>query len=234
MITADNDLIEQIVANVLAELQPAPAVRAQVSIPPESSPAKLDASMIELDLPVITADSLAERLRAGQSVRIGRRSILTPSARDWLASRKISWSRLASGAAAGSKTSARWQLVLTAVTPALATLRPSLSEWKTELLGTAREAADHAIRVISTSESDGVLGLCTSPEAVACLANRNPKLRAAVLNSPAEVPGLVDQLSPNFLVINPRGKSFVELRNLVRVVETLAKPRDCDPWASGT
>ncbi|MFO0916999.1 MAG: hypothetical protein U0872_01630 [Planctomycetaceae bacterium] len=225
MAIADNHLIEQIVANVLAELQPAPAVRAAVapSSPPLPAP-KSETQVVELDLPVITADLLAERVRPAQSVRIGRRSILTPSARDWLGSRKVSWSRVNGSATSGTALSARWQLILTTVTPAVSSLRQSLIGWKTELLGTPREAADYGIRVICTGEADGVLTVCGAAETVACLANRNPKLRAAVLSSTAELSTLVKQLGPNLLAINPQGKSFVELRNLFRSVAGLGKP----------
>ncbi len=224
---ADNNLIEQIVANVLAELQPTPAVRTPVA--PASPPLpsrKTETSVVELDLPVITADLLAERVRPAQSVRIGRRSILTPSARDWLGTRKVPWSRLNAGAVAGTTQAVRWQLVLTTVTPVVSTLRQSLSGWKTELLGTPREAADYGIRAICTGEADGVLAVCGAAETVACLANRNPKLRAAVLSTAVELSSLVKQLGPNFLAVNPQGKSFMELRNLLRSVASLGKPME--------
>jgi hypothetical protein len=166
-----------------------------------------------------------ERVRGSQTVRIGRKSVLTPSARDWLATRKISWARLTGKSAAGSASSAHWQLVLTTMTPALTTLRPSLTSWKSDLLGTPKEAAEYATRAICTGEADGVLGLCGSAETVACLANRNPKLRATALSNSADLPALVDQLGPNFLVVNPRGKSFMELKNLVRAIGSLGKPQ---------
>ncbi len=233
MITADNDLIEQIVANVLAELQPVPvpAVRAPVVTPP-FTPVKAESVGVDLDLPVITADVLAEKLRPGQTLRIGRRSVLTPSARDWLASRKISWARLTAHASATAGGTSRWQLVLTNVTPVVATLRTSLTNWKTELLGTPQEAADFATRAICTGEADGVVGLCGSAATVACLANRNPKVRAAVVSAASELPVLVDQLSPNFLVVNPHNRSLMELKNLLRAVSALQKPRESFPWAS--
>lgn len=221
----DNDLIEQIVANVLAELQPKATVRAPTASP--SPPvAKADAAVVDLDLPVITAEILAERVRQNQTIRIGRRSILTPSARDWLAARKISCTRISGGHAGSTASSARWHVVVTAVTPAVATLRQSLAGWKTELLGTPKEAAEYGVRVLCTGEADGVLGLCHAAESVACLANRNPKVRAAVLASPGDLQELVAQLSPNLLVVNPRGKSFVDLRNLLRSVGGLGKPKD--------
>lgn len=225
--TAESDLIEQIVANVLAELQPPPASPVRAPSPPTivSPVVKSSPLVIDLDVPVVTANLLAERLRGSQAVRIGRRSVITPSARDWLASKKISWTRGTGNASTEPSATARWQLVLTTVTPAITTLRPTLTGWKSELLGTPKEAADHSLRVICTGEADGVLGLCGSAETVACLANRNPKIRAAVLNTALELPALVEHLGPNLLVINPRGKSFVELRNLVRAVETLAKPQ---------
>lgn len=227
--SVNHDIVEQIVANVLAELQPAKTVRTplETAVAKTTPPAQ---SVMELNTAVITADLLAEQIRPGQAVRIGRKSILTPSARDWLASRKIAWSRTSDSTTTAS--SARWQLVLTSVTPAVSTLRQSLTGWKSELLGTPAEAAEHAARVISASEFDGVLALCQSAEVVACLANRHAKIRAAVLGSTTELHELATQMSPNMLVVNPRGKSFIELRNFVRAVGTLSKPNENHPWAS--
>lgn len=235
VITADNDLVEQIVANVLAELRPQPTVRAEsVSLAPPSPPPKVESTSAIFDQPVITAELLNEYVRGGQVVRIGPRSILTPSARDWLSQRKIDWSRINSATVANPGTAARWQLVITSVTPAVSTLRPTLSAWKSELLGTPEEAADLAVRSICTGDADGVLGFCNSAATVACLANRNPRVRAAVLHSTEELSELTARLDPNLLVVNPQRKSFVELRNLVRAVGALQKPRDRHPWASGS
>lgn len=230
--TADNDLIEQIVANVLAELQPAAA---KVRAPVEQSLASSQPSShaIELDAAVITADVLEERVRKGQSLRIGNRAILTPSARDWLAQRKIAWTRSSGASTAQAHSAARWQLIITTATPAVGNLRQELAGWKTDLLGTPQEAAEQATRAICTGESDGVLALCRAADVVACLANRNPKVRAAVLRSTADLSDLASQLDPNLLVVNPQQKSFVELRNIVRAIGALAKPRGSNPWASG-
>jgi hypothetical protein len=217
----DNNLVEQIVANVLAELQPKVTVRA-----PTPPVVQAETAVVDVDLPVITAEILAERLRPGQTVRIGRRSILTPSARDWLAARKISCTRISGVNAASMTAASRWHVVVTAVTPAVATLRQSLAGWKTELLGTPKEAAEYAVRVLCTGEADGVLGLCHAAESVACLANRHPKVRAAVLAAPGDLQELIAQLGPNLLVVNPRGKSFVDLRNLLRSVGGLGKPKE--------
>jgi hypothetical protein len=221
----DNDLIEQIVANVLAELQPAPHDSAPKSTTPISPRMS---EVIELDLPVITAEVLSDAVRQGQAVRIGRRSILTPSARDWLGSRKLGYSRM--NGSSVHATSARWQIVMTTVTQAVAALRPVLAGCRTELLGTAREAAEFATRAICSGEADGVFGLCGSAEAVACLANRNAKVRAATWNSPAELNGLMATLGPNLLVMNPQRKSFVELRNAIRAVQQLGRPQIPAGW----
>lgn len=233
--TATNDLIEQIVANVLAELQPPPPVRAPVaSSSPLPTPPKVITSIVEIESPVVTADLLAARVQSGQAVRISPRSILTPSARDWLAQRKITWTRNSGAKSSPSHASARWQLVIASVTPAVATLRNSLAGWKTDLLGTPQEAAEAANRAISTGEADGVLGLCRAAEVVACIANRNPKVRAAVLHTIGELGELATHLNPNVLVINPQGKSFIELRNLTRAVGALSTPGNSSPWLAGS
>jgi hypothetical protein len=222
----DQALIERIVANVLQQLQPAPAPRTEVAVK-SAAPTK-PATEIELLLPVITADVLEDRVHSGQSVRIGQKSLLTPSAHDWLRTRRIVWKRAERFASVGGTTGARWQLLVTTVTPAVRTLQDTARRdapgWKQELLGTATEAADAATRLVCTADADRVLVISQAAEAVACRANRNAAVRGAVVWSVDHLRSVEAQLAPNVIVLNPTGKSFIELRNLWRACAPLGKP----------
>lgn len=243
-------LIDEIVTNVLAQLQPAsvrpvqPAVSrtpivaapaialasvsataplmAIPSVPAASSAIEVKPAVAELLSAVITADMLESAVRPGQTLRIGRTSILTPSARDWLQSKRTTWSRQDKAAAngGGSSNRAKWQIILQTVTPTVRALHEGLKRlsdgWKIELVGQPAEASSMATHLISTSECDGVVIFTEQAELVACRANRNERVRAAVMQSSKQWEQVIRTLSANVVCISPIGRTFVELRNLLR------------------
>jgi hypothetical protein len=192
------------------------------TVPAVASPAATPAkpAAIELTLPIITADVLEQTVRAGQAVRIGRNSILTPSARDWLNSKRTPWTRQdkASGTTAGSR--AKWQVILQTVTPTVRSLQDGLRRladgWKVEIVGQPLEAAVLATSLVSTAECDGVVIFTEQAELIACRANRNERVRAAVMQNPKQWEQVVRSLGANVVCISPIGRTFIELRNLLR------------------
>lgn len=235
----DQALIDQIVSNVLAQLQPAP-VRPVVEAPAAKAPvvetplfSKLPAATvatpkpqpvaIELTAPVITAELLAATVRAGQPLKIARRSVLTPSARDWLNSRKISWTQFekTSGVSEPRTTSgARWQLIIQTVTSNVRALQDSMKRqpegWSMDLVGQPLEAAAQAVRAIATAEYDGIAVISEYAEIIACRGNRNDRVRAAVVTDRNQLELISKHLGVNLVCINPKGKTFIEMRNLLR------------------
>ncbi len=201
---------------VIATSAPVVSEPSVVALPP--APAKLVA--IELTVPVITADVLEQSVKAGQSLRIGRNSILTPSARDWLNSKRTSWTRLDKSAGTGGGQRAKWQVILQTVTPTVRSLQDGLRRladgWKIEIVGQPLEAAVLATSLVSTAECDGVVIFTEQAELIACKANRNDRVRAAVMQNPKQWEQVVRTLSANVVCISPIGKTFIELRNLLR------------------
>lgn len=230
----DQALIDQIVSNVLAQLQPAP-VRPVVEAPVVETPlfSKLPAATvaapkpqpvaIELTAPVITAELLAATVRPGQPLKIARRSVLTPSARDWLNTRKISWTQFekASGVSEERTSSgARWQLIVQTVTSNVRALQDSMKRqpegWTMDLVGQPLEAAAQAVRAIATAEYDGIAVISEYAEIIACRGNRNDRVRAAVITDRNQLELTSKHLGVNLVCINPKGRTFIELRNLLR------------------
>lgn len=262
--TVNQALIDEIVSNVLARLQPAPvrtatpastpAVKsvAPTSAPPQridnavpmrvSPPATMPSStapvatvlpassvtaapasaptVVELLGPIITADLLDQSVRPGQTIRIGRNSILTPSARDWLNTKRTSWSRQDRGGATASTGKAKWQIILQTVTPTVRSLQEGLRRlsegWKIELVGQPLEAAKLATNLINTAECDGVVIFTEQADLIACQANRSERVRAAVMQNSKHWEQVMQTLSANVVCISPIGRTFIELRNLLR------------------
>jgi hypothetical protein len=247
--TVNQTLIDEIVTNVLAKLQPAaarivsPISKPSPAVVPVSSPSVVIPTVaepkpvfVELTAAVITADLLEETVRPGQTLRIGRSSILTPSARDWLHSKRMAWTRQdkhagVSGSAAGSRF--RWQIILQTVTPTVRALQEGLRSladgWKIELVGQPLEAAALATNLVSTAECDGVVVFTEHAEVIACRANRHERVRAAVMQNSKQWEQVMRTLSANVVCISPIGRSFIELRNLLRDCAA-AKPRTPAGW----
>lgn len=216
----DQALVEQIVASVLAQLQPAPVRPVVQAHKPET---KSIPASTELNATVITAKVLESSVRAGTAVQIGRKSILTPAAQDWLRDKKISWTRSNSfekSAGGAESKSARWQLIVQTVTSNVSSIQDLLKRqpdgWTTELVGSAQEAAALASRAISTSERDGVVVLSEFAEIIACRANRNERVRAAVISDRQQLELTARRLGLNLVCINPKPQTFVGLRNLLK------------------
>ena len=222
--TVDQALIERIVSNVLAQLQPV-SVHPVIEVP-KSAPKMMAVEKsvaIELTASIITADLLEETARVGQPLKIGRSSILTPSARDWLNTKRIDWSRidkLSAGGSGTTKGAARWQLIVQTVTPTVKALHDGLKRqpegWKIELVGQPVEAATLAIGSISKAEHDGVAILSEYAEIIACRVNRNERVRAAVISDRKQLELTMQHLGVNVVCINPNGRTFIEMRNLLR------------------
>jgi hypothetical protein len=230
-IVVNQALVDQIVANVLAQLQPAPPrpVIEQPSPKVQPVPAAPRPQATELTAAVITADLLAATVRTGMALQIGRKSIVTPAARDWLHTNKVVWSR--SGSVAPQTLVAteptvkvvsvgKWQLVIQTVTANVRALQDAFKRrsdgWDIELVGQPHEAALAAIRSISTAERDGVVVISDFAEVIACRANRNARVRAAVITDRKQLELASQHLGVNLVCVNPQAKTFIELRNLLR------------------
>ena len=189
---------------------PVPVVAPSVVAPPVVAPrAPLAASHeVRISERVITGE-LLRRLAVGAVVQISPKALLTPSARDAVASLKL---QVVRESAAGPTTAGRqtsW-LVLSAQ-PGTA-LDSALPGWKTaggrvELRRTATpaETAEQAIGALCRGEAQGVLVLSPEPEWIACLANRNDRVRGASVATAAALSRLSAGLRFNLLAVDGRG-----------------------------
>jgi len=218
----DQALIDRIVANVLEQLQPA-MPRAVAAVTAETK-----STAIELSRPVITADLLNEQVKPGQAVCIGPKSLLTPSAKDWLRQHQVDWQRGSTRGGDPSSPVMRGQLLLSAITPtargAADIVFRSLPHWQRQIVGDANEAAEAAVRALTAAECDRVLLTSSNADLVACLANRSRTVRAAVVTSAEHVRRLEACLSPNLWIVDPAGRSLMELRNIFRSCVALGRP----------
>lgn len=230
----DDRLVDQIVSAVLARLGESTPARAAADRPPAPPTAAVRANgPLVLDDAVVTAETLEQRLNGHAQLTIGRRTILTPSARDVLRARGIDWSRRTGSKPADSGTGAgTWLAIISRTTPAVEQLiAESAAVWRSELSGTAEEAAGRAIAAACRGEAAGVVVFSDRPEAAACRANRNPGIRAAAVLDAAGVAAAVRNMGANVLCFDPEGRSYFDLRNILRAFTATGPPRVPGGWS---
>ena len=231
----DDRLVDQIVSEVLARLGGSPPARAAADRPP-SPPAVAARSRgaLVLDEPVVTAEILEERLNGHVQVTFGRRTVLTPSARDVLRARGLEWSRGGGPAPGPDAAAASWLAIVSRTTPAVERLVGEMglgSAWRSELTGRTEEAARRSVSAICRGEAGGVLVVSDPAEAAACLANRNARVRAAVVADAAAVASAARTIGANILCVAPDGRSYFELRNILRAFTAAGPPRLPAGWS---
>lgn len=215
-------LIEQIVAEVMRRLMPT-AASAPVSSETNNR------QTIQLTDSVITADVLAEKIANESRVAVGAKAIVTPSARDWLRHNNVELTQASDGTANGTAASVETKSDKLVITHSASQTidrvledagRPSNGGWNRKSVSSADEAAKKAIGELRRESSRVIVVLTSEPEVVACLANRNEKAKAAVVADVAAVARVKSGLDGNVFVVDPAGRSFFELRNILRRVQS--------------
>jgi hypothetical protein len=229
------DVIDRIVAGVLEQLRLPPAVAPRPVEPsPVAKPTASKAATVEIRDSVITGAFLEERGVISGPIVFGRKSVLTPSALEFLAARKLVWRRADSGSATKTE-SAKWLAIVTRSTPAVTAAldliaKDAAAQWSRELSGCHREAATRAVGAVCRGECDAVVIITRKPEAAVCRANRNPNVRGAVVVTAARVKALQAQLGANLFAVDPTDRSAFELRNLLREIGSGGRPSPPSDW----
>lgn len=241
----DEKLVEKIVGEVMTRIRPSQPVRADIerrtggvsplvsAAPKSASPTsgltptvrqESSATFAIVDR-VVTAELLASRLNGQKwaKVAICPKAVITPSAFDYLRTHKIVWHRNTAEAAPNpNKPMTRWKALIVTATPSvLQAVEHTESQtfgkqWSHELLGSAEEAITAATSGINRSEVSGLAVFADHAELVACRANRSERVNAAVVSDVQLIPALKQYMQLNLMVVRPSGRSFFELRNLLK------------------
>jgi ribose 5-phosphate isomerase RpiB len=213
--------IDDIVAGVLQQLGTATVVRAE----PESGNATL------LDATVVSEDVLRGQAAGAGCLLLRADAIITPSGRDWLRQQNIAWERSPNDRTTAQRTS-DWRLILiehSDVAEQLAEAATSL-KWQTDRVGDADAATKLAVSLLNQFESGGAIVVSEQPERVACQANRNPNIRAAVVSSAEDAKRVRQQLGANLIAIPASRRSYFELRNILKTISAGGPPKEAADW----
>ncbi len=171
---------------------------------------------------VVTEETLRSRVNRSGVIRIGKNSVLTPSALDFLRTNQISWQRVEMPNVEKREpaSQSRWHMISVDRTESTDQLMNDLysGQWSQVSAADCAEAAAKGISAICRAEATDVLIISQQPVKAACLANRNDKVRAVVLKQAGDVVAAIKELNPNLWAINPLDRSYFELKNLLKTL----------------
>ncbi|MBI3863437.1 MAG: hypothetical protein HY290_16220 [Planctomycetia bacterium] len=168
---------------------------------------------------VITRELLAGTTNSAATIRIGSKALLTPSARDFLREHGIRIVR--ESATPASSAAIRWQAIVVTPAPQIAAALDDLSAGivcDRRLVGTPTEAAAQATSALCRADAAQIIVFSDQPELVACLANRNDRVRAAAIADSASADRVRRHLKPNLLALDATNKSLYDLKSILKAV----------------
>ncbi len=221
-----NDLlVSEIVQQVLKQLQH-PVVNARSQFNRSAVSQSNDVAIPLVQDAVVTADVLEQKVKNESRVQINARSLVTPAARDWLRENGVEWCRRENGATnpENETNKQRCKVLVVNEFSNLQTIVNDLAAssrncWSLELANDNCSATEQTIQELCRSAIDQIVVVSLVPERIACDVNRNRRIRAAVIETASRLQTISQNMKTNCLCINPAGKSYFELRNLMRAID---------------
>lgn len=223
----DSAYIDQIVHNVMREMQNRTSSNAPAALTEQIVNTTPPDSTISISSRVLSERVLVTANAAGRAISLQPGTVITPSGRDYI--RKNGVRVTSDVSSTGSATlSGTFIAIGTNTTTSVA----SAVGWKSFTASTESEAAGLASKHMST----GVVACCGGePSVVACLMNRNPAVRAAVVTRTTNLVKLTTSMNPQVVCLDATGWAFGELLRLLRgLVMPTSAPKDWKELAGGT
>ncbi len=233
----DDRLIQRVVADVLTRLGMSP-------VGEENEAIDRPGTQTAFSERVITEAALETQVNGNSSIIIGAETILTPSARDYLKAHKTEWCRKNTDElkeeSRSTSRKGRWRVITASDNSAVKRILEDLdkilnADWSKAYVGQPAEVVSLAVSVLCRAEVDGVVvfsdGTRAGAEQVVCRSNRNQRVRAAVVNDARKIDALNRQMGVNLIAIDPNGKSYFELMNLLRAVTKIGPPAVPTDWS---
>jgi hypothetical protein len=178
---------------------------------------QFDAQVLCWPRRVLSADDLRRHLTSQRELQLLPRTIITPLAADELKARgvRITWQAVQ----ATAEKPGGWRYVQE--TPD-ATVTAAVQALERD--GTKLTATDAALATVAQTVAQGgcVVLFCSDPALAACVANKHSGVRAAAVATPQAAVRARQTLGANLLAIEMPGRTFFELRQILRAICTSA------------
>ena len=218
-------LVEQVVGDVMSRLDTgspdARLVENRPAVPSTNSTIESTSPTV-LSEKVITEDVLERHFNGAVTgcLVISANAVVTPTGRDFLKRNAINVTRQTASAASNTG-AANWLAVVVQTCPVLTGVLNDFCgtgniHWKRIEAPKLTEAVELAIGLLCRGDASGVIVFTDEPHTAACRANRNEKIRAAATAEVETVRQVQKQMNANWFCIDSAGRSYFELRNLLR------------------
>ena len=188
---------------------------------------------------VVTADGLRQSLNGHRAIALPARAILTPLAEDYLRSNGVAVSHEAP-AAKPATAPARWgyaqQRPLPLIGSAVQSLRREgvdLQELTSPGEGLPCRWAEAVAKCVAEGHCSGGVVFCEDPGLICCVANKLAGLRAAAVLTVGQASRATLTLGANLLVVEMPGRTFFEVRQILRTLCNGRAPA-CPPGVACT
>lgn len=221
--TIDAAYIDQIVQNVMREMKSRVTVPAVASAPMATSqtkPATATEAPTSLTIAarVVSEDILVAARAAGRTIVLQAGAIITPSGKDYIRKNGVT----VAGSALNKPATVSTGSFIVVGNNATCQSAASTAGWKTAAVNNEHDAALAASQTLK----NGITVTCGGePSVVACLLNRNPDVRAAVITRATNLITLTTVMSPQVVCLDSSGWSFGDILKLLRSLSAANRPQ---------
>lgn len=168
---------------------------------------------------LLSADDLRLHLHGQRELVLLPRTIVTPLAADELRARgiRVTWQSVMTAPPAAASP-ATWGYVEEKQDPLVAAALRALERDGITIPALGPGPIREVLRRVAGGQPSGAIVFSASPALVCCIANKHAGLRAAAVLGPAQVGRLRMGLAPNFYAIEMPGRTYFELRQILRMI----------------
>jgi ribose 5-phosphate isomerase RpiB len=184
---------------------------------------------------VVTAEALERRLNGHHELLLPAKAVLTPAAVEHLRERAVRITRQSEQVAQAEPTARAWGYAQDRPYPlvgsAVQTLRRDGLSWKDLTLAGSEPPCQWARAVaecVARGDCRGGVVFCQDPGLVCCVANKVAGLRAAAAHTIDAAARATLTLGANLLIVEMPGRTFFEVRQILRIVCQPGQPA-CPP-----
>ncbi len=213
----DTAYIDQIVHNVMREIQTRTSSNTPAALMQPIASKTPAEQTISISSRVLSEKVLITANAAGRAISLQPGTVITPSGRDYIRKNGV---RLTSEVSNTGCASLRG--VFIAVGTHATTSAASAAGWKALTASTEFDAA----RLASQHAAAGIVACCGGePSVVACILNRNPAIRAAVITRATNLVTLITVMSPHVVCLDSSSWSFGDILKLLRSLAAASQPQ---------
>lgn len=220
--TFDAAYIDQIVQNVMREMKSRMTVAAVGSAPVSAQAHAVKGQEVPKSLTiaakVVSEDVLVAARAAGSAIALQAGAIITPSGRDYIRRNGIT----VTGTTINQSPIVSTGNFIVVGNNSICQTAATAAGWKSLTASSEHEAASVAFQLLKS----GLTVTCGGePSIVACLLNRNPDIRAAVITKATSLNMLTSVMSPQVVCLESSGWSFGDILKLLRSLSSANRPQ---------